>query len=62
MGQLAHGNVPDATCKNALVPPQALCIDAVPPEGGGVKREQEIHVHFFSRDHDFNVKNAIVYR
>src|SRR5215471_8735625 len=25
VGELAHGSVPDATCKNALVSPQALC-------------------------------------
>src|SRR5215470_6974377 len=35
--QLAHGSVPDATGKNALVPPQALCIEAVPPEGWSQK-------------------------
>src|SRR4030095_1945891 len=37
MGQLADGSVPDATGKNALVPPQALCVDAGPPEGWSQK-------------------------
>ena len=43
VGELAHGNVPDATCKNALVPPQALCVDAGPPEGWSQKGAGNAH-------------------
>src|SRR5262245_47061833 len=43
VGELAHGSVPDATCKNALVSPQALCVEAVPPEGWSQKGEGNAH-------------------
>src|SRR5215471_14180054 len=41
--QLADGSVPDATCKNALVPPQALGVEAVPPEGWSQKGAGNAH-------------------